>query len=279
MSLFIASLNSGSNGNCYYIGSEDEAVLIDVGISCREVEKRMKRLNLPLAKIKAVFISHEHGDHIHGVSALAKKYKLPVYITPQTLRSSNMVMPEGFICSFTPYEPIPIGSLTVTAFPTYHDAIDPHNFTVSNKTVKVGVFTDIGFACRHVVHHFQQCHAAFLEANYDVEMLETGPYSLALKNRIRNGQGHLSNLQAAKLFIEHRPPFMSHLILSHLSRNNNKPALVEQLFSGIGSDTHIVVASRYKESKLFAIHAPGHTLDTAPRAIVTYYKQLSLFSK
>ena len=103
-------------------------------------------------------------------------------------------------------------------------------FIIANEKVQVGVFTDIGFACRHVIHHFEQCNAAFLETNYDVQMLATGPYPPALQNRIRSGKGHLSNLQAMKLFIEHRPAFMSHLILSHLSRTNNKPSIVEELF-------------------------------------------------
>jgi phosphoribosyl 1,2-cyclic phosphodiesterase len=85
MSLFITSLNSGSNGNCYYIGNEHEAVLVDVGISCRETEKRMNRLGLSIQKVKAIFISHEHSDHISGVPVLAKKYKIPVYVTPKTL--------------------------------------------------------------------------------------------------------------------------------------------------------------------------------------------------
>ena len=89
MSLFITSLNSGSNGNCYYVGNSNEAVLIDVGISCKEVEKRMIRLNLSLDKVKALFISHEHGDHIKGLQVLSNKYQLPIYITTRTLNNSH----------------------------------------------------------------------------------------------------------------------------------------------------------------------------------------------
>jgi len=89
MSLYITSLNSGSNGNCYYVGNEHEAVLIDVGISCRETETRMKRLGLSMHKVKAIFVSHEHSDHIRGIAVLAKKYRLPVYITPLTLKNGG----------------------------------------------------------------------------------------------------------------------------------------------------------------------------------------------
>ncbi|MEO6304221.1 MAG: MBL fold metallo-hydrolase, partial [Bacteroidia bacterium] len=93
MSLFITSLNSGSNGNCYYVGNNSEAVLIDVGISCRETVKRMERLGLTMDKVKAIFISHEHSDHIRGVEVLSKKFKLPVYITNDTLNNSGLFLP------------------------------------------------------------------------------------------------------------------------------------------------------------------------------------------
>src|ERR1700733_14600699 len=101
MSLFITSLNSGSNGNCYYIGNETEAVLIDAGISCREVEKRMKRLGLSIEKVKAVFISHEHTDHISGLQVLSKKYQLPVYITRATLSYCRLRPEKHLVMSFT----------------------------------------------------------------------------------------------------------------------------------------------------------------------------------
>src|SRR5205085_3314429 len=124
MSLYITSLNSGSNGNCYYVGNDREAVLVDAGISCREIDKRMKRLGLSMQKVKAVFISHEHTDHIRGIYSLVKKYQLPVYITTPTLRNGGLRLDPGYVRSFTAYDPVPVGSITVTAFPKAHDAID-----------------------------------------------------------------------------------------------------------------------------------------------------------
>src|SRR5205823_3011047 len=109
MSLFISSLNSGSNGNCYYVGNENEAVLIDAGISCREIEKRMANLELPISRLKAVFISHEHSDHINGVETLAKRYHLPVYIAPAVLKHSGMKLKAGIARSFKRDTPVEIG--------------------------------------------------------------------------------------------------------------------------------------------------------------------------
>ena len=253
MSLSITSLNSGSNGNCYYIGNSTEAVLIDAGISCREIEKRMKRLGLPIEKIKAVFVSHEHTDHISGVPMFTKKYKVPVYITIATLKQGKLRLEKKLIRSFKAHEPIIIGELAITAFPKFHDASDPYSFIIDCKKIRVGVFTDIGTPCKQLIKHFKKCHAAFLEANYDERMLEEGSYPYFLKNRIRGGLGHLSNKQALECFITHRPTFMSHLFLSHLSKNNNSPAVVEKLFNEHAANVKIILASRYEETAVYLI--------------------------
>ena len=253
MSLFISSLNSGSNGNCYYIGNRSEAVLVDAGISCRETEKRMARSGLSMQNVKAIFVSHEHTDHVRGIAVLAKKYHLPVYITQKTLAYSKISLADHLVKTFVPYQNIEIGGLSICAFPKYHDAVDPHSFIVSHHDVRVGVFTDIGDICEHVVSHFQQCHAAFLETNYDEELLENGNYPWFLKNRIRGGKGHLSNRQALELFKSHRSAEMSHLLLSHLSKNNNCPITAQEIFSEFAGNVRIVHASREQETEVFEI--------------------------
>lgn len=254
MSLFITSLNSGSNGNCYYVGSSNDAVLIDVGISCRETEKRMKHLGLSMKTVKAIFVSHEHGDHIKGVSTLANKYQLPVYITGLTAGNGPRLI-KHLSKTFLANQPVSIGELSVTPFTKNHDAADPHSFIISYCGITVGVFTDIGAVCKEVIHYFKQCHAAFLEANYDEDMLENGAYPRHLKNRISGDKGHLSNHQALELFIQHRSPFMSHLLLSHLSKENNSPQLAEALFEQNANGTAIIVASRYQSTDVFTITA------------------------
>lgn len=253
MSMFIASLNSGSNGNCYYIGNSEEAIFVDAGLSCAETEQRMARLGLDMNAVKGIFISHEHSDHIFGLSALVQKYKMPVYLTTGTLREIRGKRLRAFVRLFESHQPVSIGGLTITPFPKKHDARDPHSFVVRCMQTTVGIFTDIGQICEQVVCYFRQCHAAFLEANYDEGMLQQGRYPQFLKNRIRGGQGHLSNHQAFELFTTHRPDFMTHLLLSHLSKENNSPELLLTLFNQHKTDTEVIIASRYQESQVYPV--------------------------
>jgi len=255
MSLYIASLNSGSNGNCYYIGNQHEAVLIDAGISCRITEQRMDRLGLAFTKVRAVFITHEHTDHTGGVEVISRRYKLPVYLTAATYAHSRLEIDPGLLMPVQVYAPVQVGNLSVQAFPKRHDASEPVSFTISSGGVTVGVLTDIGSVCEHVLHNFKLCNAVFLETNYDEVMLEQGQYPVFLKNRIRGDQGHLSNRQALELFTRHKPPFLTHLLLSHLSRDNNNPQMVEDLFKKHAGETRISVASRYEESPVFCIES------------------------
>jgi phosphoribosyl 1,2-cyclic phosphodiesterase len=265
MSLSIASLNSGSNGNCYYVGNDIEAVLVDAGISCRETEKRMLRLGLSMSLVKAVFISHEHSDHIRGLATLAKKYHLPVYITPQTLLHSRLNLNADLVKTFCIHEAIDIGSLRIKAFDKLHDASDPHSFMISCGDINIGVFTDIGDVCEKLIYHFKQCHAAFLEANYDELMLEQSSYPYYLKRRIMGGKGHLSNAKALQLFTSRRPAHMSHLLLSHLSKNNNCPELVHTLFSKHAKGVEIIIAGRYQETAVYKVSNQLHTLPAEVR--------------
>lgn len=280
MSVRIASLNSGSNGNCYYVAYGDEAVLVDVGISCREVEKRMARIGLSMQQVKAIFISHEHSDHIRGVEVLSKKYQLPVYITPPTLKSSRMALRAELVRSFRSDEAIQLGNLLVKPFSKRHDAADPYSFVVSANNINIGVFTDIGSCCGNVIRYFRQCHAVFLEANYDKEMLESGMYPYYLKKRISGGHGHLSNHESLELFTTHRSDHISHLILSHLSKENNSPELVKQLFEKHAGSTRIVVASRHYETDVHEItHAPADAGALSQARMETFLQpsQLKLF--
>lgn len=253
MALYISSLNSGSNGNCFYVASEDDAILVDVGLNCRETEKRMARLGLSMDKVRAIFISHEHSDHICGLPVIARKYQIPVYITPGTRIGGKLILQDELVKPFEAHKSVIIGELHITAFPKLHDASEPHSFIVSCREVTVGVFTDIGYPCENLIRYFKKCNAAFLEANYDDEMLENGRYPYFLKKRIRGGYGHLSNKQALSLFTTYKPANMSHLLLSHLSKDNNCPDLVLEFFKQSAEKTEIVIASRERETALYYI--------------------------
>lgn len=213
MSLSIASLNSGSNGNCYYVGNGEEAVLIDAGLSCRETERRMARLGLRMSKVKAIFISHEHTDHIAGLAVLSKKFALPVYMTEAMIPYVARHLDSTRVRVFRSNDEVATGALRVKAFSKVHDACDPHSFVVQHDGVRVGVFTDLGQVCDNLVFHFRQCHAAFLEANYDAGMLASDPYPYHLKKRISGGNGHLSNTEA--LCIRKRWAWQAHSCSTH----------------------------------------------------------------
>jgi phosphoribosyl 1,2-cyclic phosphodiesterase len=253
MPLHLASLNSGSNANCYYIGNSNEAILIDAGLSCRETEKRMKRLGLDMDSVKAVFVSHEHADHIAGLPVLSKKYRFPVYITNNTLSNCGFEIDRKLVCSFSHHKPVSIGELSILPFIKSHDAHDPHSFIVSGNSIHIGVITDIGYACKHVVKHFKLCDAVFLESNYCEQMLSDGSYPLSLKRRISSRKGHLSNNQALELFLNHKPQHLQLLILSHLSQNNNHPEIVDKMFREHAGGVKVAIASRYKETELFRV--------------------------
>lgn len=275
MGLFVTSLNSGSNGNCYYVANADEAILIDVGISCREVETRMKLLGLDINKVKAVFISHEHTDHIKGVELFSKKHQVPVYITDSTRRHGRVKLEKHLSRTFSS-SPITIGHLVINAFNKFHDAADPYSFTITCRNVQVGVFTDIGKPCANLIHHFKQCNAAFLESNYDEGMLETGGYPYYLKKRITGGLGHLSNNEALELFKTHRSPELTHLFLSHLSQNNNCPRLVQQLFDAHADGVKMIIASRTEATPVYHIAGQSSGDDTGVRSNVFSSRSIQL---
>jgi len=276
VALFITSLNSGSNGNCYYAGNEQDAVLIDAGISCKETEVRMSKLQLPLSRVKALFISHEHTDHTRGAERLSNKYRIPVYIKTVTHQHSGIHIRSEWVRTFNIHEKISVGSLQVTPFNKRHDAADPVSFVVEHQGIKAGVITDIGRACKTVIHYFKQCHACFLESNYDEKMLHESGYPLQLKKRISGGRGHLSNTQALELFMNHKPRYMSHLLLSHLSENNNRPYIVEQLFAKYAGAVKIIIAPRYEETAVYEVTSDA-TREIIPLPVHKEVVQLSLF--
>lgn len=226
----ICAIASGSNGNCYYFENYNEAVLIDAGVSCKQIVLRMEKLGLDVNKVKGVFITHEHGDHIRGVNVFCKKFQIPVYITKATLENSKITLDPSLIKFINADDSTKIGDIVVNSFSKNHDAADPCSFKVSCNDKNVCVLTDIGKECDNVINNIKDSHAIFLETNYDEEMLWNGAYPYYLKSRVSGENGHLSNLQAATLILDHGQSSLEHVFLSHLSENNNCPKIALSTF-------------------------------------------------
>lgn len=222
----MVSLSSGSNGNCIYIGSEKHHILIDTGIPKKRVEDGLKELELTPTDLDAVFITHEHVDHIGGLGVLSRGYGLPIYATEGTLQQIRATaslgkMPEGLYHTVCADEAVTIGDLTLHPFSVEHDAAEPVAYRVECGCRSVAVVTDLGEYTPELVKHLQKLDAMVLEANHDVRMLQVGPYPYPLKQRILSSRGHLSNETAGRLLHELMHADLQQVILGHLSKENN----------------------------------------------------------
>jgi phosphoribosyl 1,2-cyclic phosphodiesterase len=254
----VASIASGSNGNCYYLENSDDAILIDAGLSTKQIVERMARLGLSISKVRGVFISHEHSDHIRGLDVLTRKYVIPVFMTRKTYSSYGKIIKDSLLNFFSPGERVSVGQIAVNPFLKSHDAVDPCSFSITCENKTVAVMTDIGLQCANVIAHIRNADAVFLESNYDDDMLWSGFYPPYLKKRISSDLGHLSNTQAAKLTLEHASSRLKHVFLSHLSANNNTPELALNTFHHFISQRNdlkveVTLTSRQKESSLVSV--------------------------
>jgi phosphoribosyl 1,2-cyclic phosphodiesterase len=223
-SFCICMLSSGSRGNAIYVASSQTSVLIDAGISGIQLERRMKQQGLLPESLDAVVVSHEHTDHVAGVGVMARRYNLPVYITKETRKASEIKLGcindfRGFCCGTC----FNIKDLIFRPFSTSHDAADPAGFTIENKAGKIGIATDLGIATAMVRSHLKGCDLLVLEANHDLGMLEKGPYPWPTKQRIKSRTGHLCNEAAKELLMQIIDPGLKHVILAHISQTNNTP--------------------------------------------------------
>ena len=249
----ICAIASGSNGNCYYIGNSMAAVLIDAGVSCRQVLLRMAAKGLKPKKVKAIFVTHEHTDHCCGVRVLSKTLDVPVYMTAGTcLGIRESFRPED-VREFASDETIAIDGFAIHSFLKNHDAAEPCSFRIEYGGVSVGVFTDIGLPCNRVQSHLALCHALFLETNYDEEMLWTGNYPYFLKARIASDYGHLSNHQAAELIRKHHHPGLQTVLLSHLSAENNRPEIAAKAFDELKNRFNVAITDRDAASEVYQV--------------------------
>lgn len=223
-----ASLGSGSRGNATLVEAGGARVLVDCGFAMREVERRLGRLGVAPDSLDAVLISHEHADHIRGVGALARRYRLPVWATAGTFGGGRCgKLHEARV--FNSHGPrIRFGRLEVRPYPVPHDAREPCQFLFAADGLQLGLLTDTGSVTQHIVDCLSACDGLLLEANHDTGMLRSGPYPPRLQARVGGAYGHLSNDQAAGLLtcLDHRR--LRHVLVGHLSEKNNHPDLARE---------------------------------------------------
>lgn len=223
----ISSLGSGSRGNGTLIEDRDTCVLVDLGFTLKETLRRLRRLEREPEEIDAILVTHEHADHIHGVAAFARKFKTAVYLTPGTYNAERMgVLPD--MRKVNCHRPFRIKSLGVEPVPVPHDAREPCQYILSSGKRKVGVLTDLGHITPFVEQQYNRCDALLLECNHDIGMLMNGPYPWPLKQRVSGMHGHLSNEQAAELLHKIQLARLQHLIICHVSEQNNLPRLASE---------------------------------------------------
>ncbi len=242
----LASLGSGSSGNATLLDTGDGLFLIDCGLSARETERRMKDLDLNLSDIAAILVTHEHADHIGGVSAVAKKSNAQVYTTRGTAK--KLQCPYQVVRAEQAFSPL--GSeVKIMPVAVPHDAREPVQYTFELQGIKVGVLTDLGSVTPHVVEEFAGCQSLLVEANHCREMLSEGPYPAALKRRILGPWGHLSNDQTASLLerIFSLCPAPSNLIIGHISKENNSKSRVEDCLADLVAEVESLVFASQDE--------------------------------
>ena len=252
------SLESGSNGNCTYIGTDHTHILVDAGISCRKIDACLQSIGLKTSELSAILITHEHADHVSGLKTLSKKYQIPLYSAPETLQAIHRMDKKGEIDPALFHEIVPdrenqIGDLTVTPFHISHDAANPLGYRCTDGKASAAVCTDLGSWSEYTLRYLRNLNAVLLESNHDIRMLESGPYPYALKRRIRGVRGHLSNESSGQLLSEILCDQMKHVFLGHLSEINN--------FPGLASET---VRDEIEESPV-PYHADDFPITVAPR--------------
>ena len=233
MSARLTILASGSRGNSAIVASSRTHILVDAGLSCRETLRRMQQAGEDPHAITAILISHEHSDHICGLRVLARKLKVPVYMTG----AANDAW--GRDCGreqthlerlelFTSGRSFQIGDITVMPFTVPHDAADPVAFTFRIDGVKIGIATDLGYMPASVGQHLRGCDLLMVESNHDLEMLRIGPYPWSVKQRVMSRVGHLSNAALAEFFSGDYDGGAAFLVLAHLSEQNNHPEVARE---------------------------------------------------
>jgi phosphoribosyl 1,2-cyclic phosphodiesterase len=247
--MIVISLQSGSNGNCIYVEHGDTRLIFDAGISGKRAEERLAALGRDIRSCHGLLISHDHGDHIGCAGVFHRKFGLPVYVTAATFEAARRRRLGKFsdIRYFRSGDDLIIGDITVHTVPTPHDGADGTAFVAEADGRRVGILTDLGHVFDTLPGVVGTLDAVVIESNYDPDMLASGPYPPHLQDRIRSHGGHLSNDEAAELLLHSAAPNLQWACLSHLSENNNTPALALRAHRQVLPDhVRLLTASRHE---------------------------------
>ena len=225
MAVNISLLASGSKGNALLIVSGHSRLLIDAGLSARELSRRLEGVGVAAADLTGIVVTHEHVDHVRGLGLLSRRFNLPVYLHHAVAASLVDQHRLARVCEFETSSELLIGEMAVRPFPVTHDAVATVGFAVSTASGKVGCVTDLGMATRLVAEELRDCRCLVLESNHDEELLRDGPYPWPIKQRIRSSHGHLSNSDSAVLLASLCWEGLETVCLAHLSETNNHPQL------------------------------------------------------
>jgi phosphoribosyl 1,2-cyclic phosphodiesterase len=229
-----ASIGSGSRGNGTLIQDGDSCLLVDLGFTIRETEKRLAWLALAPSEIDAILVTHEHSDHLNGVGPFARKHSIPVHMTPGTCNQEKIGQVPALEL-INCHQSFDIDGFRVVPVTVPHDAREPCQYLISNGTRTLGILTDLGHITPHVADQYRCCDGLVLECNHDPEMLANGPYPYPLKVRVGGDLGHLSNGQAASLLGRIELSRLQHLVIAHISEKNNRVDLVrDELGAALG---------------------------------------------
>ena len=264
MQLALCPLFSGSSGNSVYISLGGARLLVDAGVSATRIEANLREIGVGLSEIDAVLVTHEHVDHIRGLSVLCRRYGVPVYANEGTWRAilqKEPDIPRRCMRTFYTGEDFYIGKLGVHPFAIPHDAQEPVGYAFSCGELRCAVATDIGHIADSWMEAISGSQALVLEANHDVEMVKQGPYPQRLKHRILSRNGHLCNADCAKALLELAKKGTRAVFLSHLSADNNLPELayntVCEALTGagyaVGEDMRVMVSRRDRVSDLLIV--------------------------
>ncbi|MEX0961200.1 MAG: MBL fold metallo-hydrolase [Burkholderiales bacterium] len=229
--LRFASLGSGSQGNALLVEAGRTRILLDCGFGLAETRARLGRIGLSCEQIDGIVVTHEHQDHIGGVARIAKRFNVPVWITPGTLRGLEGLFEGLRVNLIENYAPFTIGDLSVEPFPVPHDAREPAQYVFGDGVRRLGVLTDTGCSTPHIEQMLSGCHGIVLETNHDPEMLRRSSYPARLKERISGRWGHLDNLAAGSLLADIDTGNLGCVVAAHLSQQNNTPELARGALS------------------------------------------------